>query len=218
MKDMEVQIAGLQGDLRDTQASLENTRNDKAMQEALTTELKGNVAILAANMEQYSARVQELQVAREAADRQLEDVKAAAQDAQEQLVIAERKNRDLDSKISTLTEQVSARDEQIQSLQQRVNVLQVYAPNVGATPAPATSAKVEVYGKVTGIANDGDTIFVSLGSDDGIKDGMTLLVYKNDGTYIATAQINSVSADKSAARVLSPVLGTITEGDNVTNK
>ena len=58
----------------------------------------------------------------------------------------------------------------------------------------------------------------AIGSDDGVVEGMRLIVYKPDGAFIAKAKVYNLSADKSAARIIQPVYGTIAEGDNVTNE
>jgi predicted nucleic acid-binding Zn-ribbon protein len=213
--NLQTQVASLTTDLQNAKSDLESTRADKSVIEGLASELKAKVDILAKNMDALQQRMDELDKAKQAAEAKLEEEKTARQNAEEQLAIANRKDKDLSVKVDSFTEQLNARDEEIKNLTQKVNVMSAYAPQIGSVPTPTSQ---RIFGSISGISDDGTVVYFTVGGDDGVKDGMLFIVYKADGTYIAQAKIYEVSAKKSAARVIPPVVGTISEGDNVANK
>jgi len=213
--NLQTQLATVTSDLQNAKNDLESTRADKAVIEGLASELKAKVDILAKNMDAIQQRTDELEKAKQAAEASLEEEKTARQNAEEQLAIANRKSKDLSVKVDSFNEQLAARDEEIKSLTQTVNVLRAYAPGIANVPTPTSQ---RIFGSVSGISDDGTVVYFTVGSDDGVKDGMLFIIYKADGTYIGQAKIYEVSAKKSAARVIPPVVGTISEGDNVANK
>lgn len=214
--ELENKVGALTTQLESTTKDLDLLRGDKSRMETLASELKANYDILSTNMEALAQRTKELQTAKEAAEAQLTEVKAAAQTAEETLAISERKATDLAAQVKGLGDQLAERDNQIKLLQQKVDVLLTYAPPVGPSVAPAS--KQPVHGKVTGFTKDGSTVFISVGTDDGVVEQMLLLIYKSGGNFVAFAKVYDAAADKSAARIVQPVYGTIAEGDNVTNK
>lgn len=208
-------IGALSTELESTKRDLELIRDDKARQEALASKLEASFQILSNNNEAYFQRNKELEVAKQTAETRLEEARSAAMAAEENLAIAKRQSTDLAGQVRGLTEQLAARTEEIDQLKNRVAVLETYAPPVGAVPTAAT--KEAVYGKVTGLSKDGQIVFLSIGSDDGVQKGMTFIIYKPQGHFVANAKVYDVSPDKSAAKIIKPIYGTIAEGDNVTN-
>lgn len=212
----DAELAGLKTDLTTLKNALESTQADKAQMETLVADLKTQLNLVGNSMETLGTRTAELEKAKIAAEAELEKMKASASQAEENLTIAERKVRDQEAKIDSMNGEITGRDDQIRLLNQKVAVLGTYAPPLGPVVAP--SGKAPVHGKVSGIERNGDVVFLSVGADDGVVNGMLMLIYKADGTYVATAKVYDVIADKSAARVVQPVVGTISEGDNVVNK
>ncbi len=213
---LEIEKNTLKTDLDAKTADLETVRADKAQLEGLAADLKAGMQILSVNVDALAQRTKELQQAKDLAEARLEEVRAAALSAEENLAISERKARDLASQTESLTQELASRDDKIDSLQKAIDIYKSYTGDIG--PVVPAASKKAVFGKITGMSRDGNTAFVSVGADDGIYKDMMLLVYKADGTFVANAKVYDVSADKAAARIVAPVVGTIAEGDNVTNK
>lgn len=214
--ELESKVAALTTELANTKRDLESTMADKSQMTTLATAISQKMEIMSKDMSVLSQRTAELQLAKEAAEAKLEEVRTAAMSAEENLIIAERKVKDYEAKIASLTDQLSARDDQIKKYEQQVAAMAPFAPPV--SPQLTAPPKHPVFGRVTGLAKDRTSVFVSVGSDDGVTKGMKLIIYKSNGTYIGEAQVYSVSANQSAARIIEPVVGTVAEGDNVTNK
>ncbi len=214
--DLEAQLASTQNDLDAARRRLESALTDKANLEALVSTANAKLEVVAQNMEALAVRNEELNVAKQAAEEELVRVSAARQDAEEQLTLVSRQARDLQEQVSSLEETVAERADRIRTLQQEVEVLRQYYPvdPVALEVVP----EVTVFGRIKQVSDDRETIYLSIGSDDGVENGMTLMIYKADGTYVADARIFNVSPDQSAARVLRPVYATVMEGDYVANK
>ena len=214
--ELESKIGSLTTQLTTATNDLDSVRADKAHMETIANDLTASFNILTKKMDVLAQRTAELQTAKEAAEKTLEEVKAAATSAREQLAISERRARDLAVQVDDLTKEAASREDRMKVLQQKIDILASFAPPVGPSIAPAT--KQPVFGKITGLSKDGSTAFLSVGSDDGVVKDMLLLIYKSDGTYVAKAKVYDVAADKAAARIVKPAVGTIAEGDNVTNE
>ena len=215
--ELENELAAANTELTARTSELESTRADKGQMEALVSGLTAKYADLSGNFDALSTRLQELQAAKDADDAKMETLKLAAMKAEEDFAMADRKAKDLTIQVAGLTDQLAAGKNQIDMLAKKIAVFEAnYGPTAGPSTVP-TSIK-PVYGRVTRLSSDGATAFASVGADDGVVDGMLLLIYKADGTYVATAKVYEVAARQSAARILQPLLGSIVEGDNVTNK
>ncbi len=74
-----------------------------------------------------------------------------------------------------------------------------------------------VNGRVTAVATNG-LVEVSLGRDDGMREGFTLEVHR-DGQYLGRLQVKRVADDKSVAEILTGYQkGYIRQGDRVDSK
>ncbi len=214
--DLEAELASVRTDLDTAARQLESARSDKANLETLVSAATAKLETIGQNMEALTARNDQLNTAKLNLEEELMKVKADLQDSQEQYTIASRNAKDLEEKVSSLEQQLAEKTERARNLQQEVEVLRQYYP--GEVPTITAAPAVEVLGKVTGMSADRSDIYLSIGSDDGVTNGMLLIVYKANGTYAADARVFNVSAGKSAARVIKPVRATIAEGDNVANK
>ncbi len=221
--DKTAKVTSLEAELKSTQNDLEGAMRD--LESALTDKanLGSLVSTANAKLETFGLRLDALATANEtlnAAKTDLEETltktKADLQDAQEQYTIASRKAKDLEEKVGLLEQQVSEKTQQIRDLQQEVEVLRLHYP--GEVPTITAPTAPQVLGKITSISADRSVVYISVGTDDGVADGMLLMIYKGDGTYVADAKVFNVSADKSAARVIKPVRATIAEGDHVADK
>jgi len=216
VSDLESQLASTRNELDDCRRELESAQADKANLESLVSTANAKLDIFGQRMDALAQRGEELSAAKQAAEEELAEVRAAWQDAEEQLVLASRKARDLEEKVASLEDELAERMDRIRKLEQEVEVLRQYYP--GETMDVSPAATTEILGKITGVSDDRGTIYLSIGSQDGVENGMVLMVFKPDGTYVAEAKVFNVSGDKSAARILKPVYATVLEGDYVGNK
>ena len=75
----------------------------------------------------------------------------------------------------------------------------------------------EVNGQVTAVATNG-LVEVSLGRDDGMREGFTLEAHRN-GQYLGRLLVKTVSDNKSVAEIITSYQkGYIREGDRVDSK
>lgn len=211
---LNVQLKAAESELSNLNNKLDAALADKSIIEELATRANVKLDGISQNLEALEARNEQILLAKEAVDEELAVVRDAALNAKEQLTVVSRRAEDLSEKTIALEEQLARRGAEVAGLRQKVEVLKQYAPDLG--PAVPVVSGTVVHGKVTSI--DRDTVYLSVGSDDGVKKGMLLLIYKADGTYAADAKVRRVDADKSAARVIQPVRAAIEEGDNVATK
>jgi predicted RNase H-like nuclease (RuvC/YqgF family) len=209
-------LASVRTDLESVARQLGSALSDKTNLETLVSTANAKLETIGQNMEALDARNDQLNTAKLNLEEELMKMKADLQDAQEQYTIASRKAKDLEEKVSSLEQQVAEKTERVRNLAQEVEVLRQYYP--GEVPTITAAPAVKVYGRITGMSADRSDIYLSIGADDGVTNGMLLIVYKAGGTYAADARVFNVSAGKSAARVIKPVRATIAEGDNVANK
>lgn len=214
--ELEGQFAAAGTQIKDVEATLEATRADKAALEALASDLKAKTDLIEKTLAALTDETGQLRLQKETAEKTLEEVKTAAQSLQEQYVMASRQVKDLNEKAATLTDQLTERDDRVKQLEQRISVLGAYAP-AGTAAETQAAERPTIFGRVNRVSNDGGIVYLSIGEDDGVKSGMEFLIYRGKA-YVATARVFDVGADKSAARVVPPVVGTIMEGDNVAVK
>ena len=214
--DLESQLASTRNELATTQRDLESERTDKANLTSLVATTNADLDIIAERMEALAARNDELNTAKNVAEEELAEVKAARLAAEEQLTLARRKADDLEGQTASLEEQVASRQERIKKLEKEVEVLRRYY--TGPTVEVPTADSVEIYGRVTKLSKDRNSVFISVGKDDGVTQGMVFIIYKDDGTYAADAVVYNISVDKCAATVVKPTRAQIAEGDNVAGK
>jgi hypothetical protein len=83
---------------------------------------------------------------------------------------------------------------------------------------PVDNTPPTLDGFVTTVRNS-NLIEVSLGSDEGLRKGHTLDIYRQDGSYIARVQVIDVNSDRAVARIIPKYLqGVIRKGDRVATK
>lgn len=216
---LESRLEGTVQELDDTKRKLVSELTSKANLELLVETANAKLGIISHNMTAQDDRNKELSTAKDRAEEELAREKSDKQDAQEALTLTQRRIKDYMAKVASLEEQVVEANAEIRELRQKNEVLSRYYPDSELSVKVAPEA--EVFGKITSISDDGATVFISVGSDDGVEDGMDIIIYKADGThvvFVADAKVFEVGADKAAARVIQPVRATIAEGDNVANK
>ena len=156
----------------------------------------------------------------------------------EQLSARTAENNQLREQIATTRENrnqllqrlVAAKDEynrlqgSYQTLQERAvqlrlenNLVAQKLQVLGVKPDTLLDAPPEVQGEVLDVASNG-LVVVSLGRDDGIREGFTLEVHRS-GQYLGKLKVKSVRDDKSVAEVLTGYQkGYIQAGDRVNSK
>jgi hypothetical protein len=88
------------------------------------------------------------------------------------------------------------------------------------TAAPEAIEKIDgiVSASMKNASGSAELVEVSVGSDDGIRRGMRLIVYRGS-EFICELDVTSATADKAIGRVIEETRnGTIERGDNVTTK
>ncbi len=84
-------------------------------------------------------------------------------------------------------------------------------------PMSETDVPPPLRGKVLAV-NQNDLLEVSLGSDDGLRTGNTLEVYRGT-SYLGRVQVLTTQSDRSVAKILSDFKkGVIQKGDNVATR
>lgn len=214
--ELEASIGALKTELESTQQSLALIRSDKERFEALASELKANYQTLSVNMDQYAQRNRELEAAKELAEKNYQEARAAAMSAEENLAIEQRKGKDYAAQVEGLMQQLASRDDMIKQQQTKISVLESY--ELPSVPLPESITRKPVYGKVTKLSKDGAIVYFNIGKDDGVAEGTMFIIYKDNSALVAQAKVFDVGADSAAAKIVQPVYGTIAEGDNVTNK
>ena len=210
---LETELGNTKVTLEDKVRELDRVASEKSSLVNLVTQTGVSVNAMKEDIETLTTRTEELQIAKEAAEQLLAEVEGAAQDAKEQYAIANRKAEDLQQQVIALEAQVKERDMEVASLRSKISASSLYAPVVETVAE--MSDEDRVHGTVTSIAGDGETIYISVGSDDGIEKGVRLIVYTAQGDYAAHAVVRKVKADQAAARVIKPVRVSISEGDRV---
>lgn len=126
--------------------------------------------------------------------------------------------------INELTTQLRGSERAVRSLQEQIATQQQAPGKSGGAAAPnesggqvaslsaATPTATQINGKVTGTADSAGRTLVEtgLGSRDGVKVNTRFAIYRN-GSYLADAVVQRVTADQSVA----VVVGTVKQGETI---
>ncbi|MEM7312147.1 MAG: hypothetical protein AAF497_03250 [Planctomycetota bacterium] len=83
---------------------------------------------------------------------------------------------------------------------------------------PVDNTPPELDGEVTKV-NSSSLIEVSIGSDEGLRKGHTLDIFRQDGSYIGRVQVIDTNSDRAVARIIPKYRqGVIRKGDRVATK
>jgi len=130
------------------------------------------------------------------------------------------------SKVQQLTDELGQGEGELRRLKARsqgltaqIGRLQLVADVNGLDPnAPIDGAAPNVDGVVTAVRNK-NLIEVSIGSDDGLRKGHTLEVYRRSGSYVGRVVIIEANPDRAVARIVPEFRqGLIRKGDRVATK
>ena len=156
------------------------------------------------------------------AQRQLEQVTAQIKALEDEIRVARNDRDDQFQRVTELTDQMHQAEGMKRLLEQRLqkinedyatatNVLKAHDLNINS---PVDNVPPKVRGEVVLVGRD--MIEVSIGEDDGVKPGHTIVVSRND-KYLARAEITRVTPDRAVGRIQyrnAP----IQEGDRVQTK
>jgi hypothetical protein len=141
------------------------------------------------------------------------DIVAALEDRDKQFTAATNKTielHDAHSEVKTLKERSLSLAKLIEFYKSKLASMGVTNPD-----EPVADVTIPVNGLVTAIQK-GDLIEISIGSDDGLKVGSILHVYRAGRAYLGRVQVIETSPDRSAAKILRDSrTGVIQKGDRV---
>jgi hypothetical protein len=141
------------------------------------------------------------------------DMIAALGDRDAQFTVATNKTIDLHnaySEVKALKERSLSLAKSIEFYKNKLASLGVKNPD-----EPVSEGTIAVDGVVTAIQR-GDLVEISIGSDDGLKVGSILHVYRAGRAYLGRVQVIETSPDRSAAKILRDSrTGVIQKGDRV---
>lgn len=117
------------------------------------------------------------------------------------------------NRLQGIHESVLARERQMAN---QLSMASEKLEKIGIRPETLLTAP-EVNGQVTAVSTNG-LVEVSLGRDDGMREGFTLEVHR-DGQYLGRLLIKTVADDKSVAEIMRGYQkGYVREGDRVDSK
>lgn len=190
-------------------ALAEQQTQREALQEQVTileTKSREQVAAVAAaqdNLSRLSEQVTKLNA----------DIVTALAEKDKQFVTATEKTVELHSAYA----QVKTLNERAMELAKRIEFYKSQLTNMGVSnpDEPVNTVPPPVNGLVTALQK-GDLVEISLGSDDGVKVGHILHVYRAGRAYLGRVQIIETSPDRAAAKILRDSrTGVIQKGDRV---
>jgi len=215
--DLQEQLDRQQQQLQQLQSQFSQQRN-----ELLTEQQK--VALLTAQAAQSSTLVKTLTAERQELQEQLAALRKQTSELKSVNFRLTEENNELQlqkelfsREINQLKEQNFALSERIDQLRDR---LRSYEPGLAQAPVlkPGEQAvpvmpvvKAPIYGKVKEVRED--LAAITVGSADGVKDGMEFIVYRGS-QYLGKLRVTKVRTNESAG-TLEQVEGTIQPGDDV---
>ncbi len=205
----EVKAAELQQRAKLETAKAEQIAQREALQTQVTqleTKSRDQIAAVTAaqdNLTRLSEQVAKLNA----------DMVTTLQDRDTHFTLATNKTielHDAHSEVKTLKERSLSLAKSIEFYKNKLASLGVANPD-----EPVANTDIAVDGLVTAIQR-GDLIEISIGSDDGLKVGSILQVYRAGRAYLGRVQVIETSPDRSAAKILRDSrTGVIQKGDRV---
>lgn len=149
----------------------------------------------------------------------------------------QKENADLALRVNELTTQVAVGEETIrmlkeknyqlsQSLEKIQNQLQALQPGMATggpveiiedvTAADAGARPSPIYGRITEVRDSMQMASISVGSADGVREGMDFTIYRGDN-YLGTLRVTHVREEQAAGRI-KITQGQIQTGDSVADR
>lgn len=196
-------LASLQDQLTTAQSERESAERDlRDLQSALTAANQTNLA----NANELDAKTKENELLRQ----KLVEARQDRDQMFQRLVTATDQTNRLQSDLQTLAMRERDLADDYTKLKERMDVL-------GIKPDTPLNAPPSVNGEVLAV-DTGGLVEVSLGRDDGMREGFTLEVHRGQ-QYLGRLVVKTVRDDKSVARILDGYQrGYIRPGDRVDSK
>ncbi|GIX00035.1 MAG: hypothetical protein KatS3mg111_3367 [Pirellulaceae bacterium] len=193
-------LAALQTQLDEAKAELSSKEAELIALQAAHTNL---VQREAETQRELNNRTEENELLRQ----QLVDARANRDQLFQRLVAAKDEYNRLQGAYQSLREREQQLAADYTMAKEKLDIL-------GIKPETQLEAPPPVNGTVLAVASDG-LVEISLGRDDGIREGFTLEVHR-DGQYLGRVKVRSVRDDKSVAEILTSYQrGYIRPGDRV---
>lgn len=208
--ELAIEQAARRTALASLQTQLEQTQNQLEMQEAELTDRRAQLTQL---------------VQTEASSQAELKAKTADNDLLRTQLSEARQNRDqLFQRLVATKDEINRLQGTYQSLQERERQLATdytaakeKLDTLGIKPATLLDAPPPVNGEVLAVSTN-NLVEVSLGRDDGMREGFTLEVHRS-GQYLGRLKVRTVRDDKSVAEILTGYQkGYIRAGDRVDSK
>lgn len=208
--ELAIEQAARRSALASLQTQLEQKRNELQMQEATLADLQAAHTTLVqteqATQQELKARTDDNEQLR----KQIVDTTEDRNQLFQRLVDARDKLNRLRGTYQSLVEREQQLASDYTKAREQLSIL-------GIEPDTSLEAPPAVNGEVLAVASNG-LVEVSLGRDDGMREGFTLEVHR-DGQYLGRLKVRTVRDDKSVAEILTGYQrGYIREGDRVDSK
>ena len=231
------EIEKLQGELKDKSTEILNAKNELAIEQAsrrsaLAT-LQAKLSLLLADLTKYTeelsqknSQLTEETQAANVAEQSLAAITAETAKLREEIRLAQQDRNDQYLKAVSLVDklnQAEALREQLEirnvQLQDLYGQLDRVAKRMGFSRDSLVSAiPPKVDGVITAINEAQGLVEVSIGSDDGLKKGHMLQVFRGD-TYLGQIILREVNKDKAVGDIDKKMQrGRMKKDDNVTTK
>lgn len=228
-------VKNLQDQLAKAQQDFDTEKN------ARLTEIKALDATKADNERTIAQLIKDREVARTEANRNLELVTQGTKEVEARVqeitnlrklynqTVAEKDQAnkvrmELQDKNNTLQRNLEITNLRTADLEKQVAQLTRIAMDAGLPTSLPEKEILEnpplVEGKVDKVNGDGRLLQISIGSDDGIRKGHKLFIYRTtaQGKYLGQGEVVQVDPDQAVLRVLPQYRQTIQEGDRVATR
>lgn len=214
----------------------ENTKRDLAQEQAARrhalavaqtrlVQAEMQLQTQATLLAQKESQLSETTVDLTSAEKRLADLQAEVAAARSQLKLAQQERDDIYVKIVEATDKFNQTESLRQQLEDRNTQLVAQAADMErvmkANGLTVDSLVSHITPKVEGIVMDvsgTDLVEISIGHDDGLKEGHTLDVYRGS-SYLGRIIIRKTAPDRAVGQVVKELKrGQIKKGDHVTSK
>lgn len=208
--ELAIEQAARRTALASLQTQLSQTKSELQMQEATLADLQSAHTALVqteqATQQELAARTNDNEQLRQ----QIQNTRQNRDQLFQRLVAAKDELVRLQGNFQSLRDRERQLASDYTLAKEKMDIL-------GIQPTTMLEAPPQVHGKVLAVSTGG-LVEVSLGRDDGMREGFTLEVHR-DGQYLGRLKVKSVRDDKSVAEIMSGYQkGYIRTGDRVDSK
>lgn len=197
---------GLEGDYQDALQKVAELEAELAEARAEVSSLQATTSVLAGELKVGQAGWQEVRDQRDSMERrnlELEkrnlDLSQRVNEQIGKLTVLQREKRNIEEQLQMLQEEGRRYGQYRQQLQQGDVRSMAQAPQESVRPMAPPATATPIRGQVKEVS--GNLATVSVGSADGVVEGMMFVVYRGQ-EYIGDLRIEMVDANESAGRVV----------------